>query len=108
MILQTPCRMVAALAIALLLVGAAGPWLEEARGQVAAKPQPPVHPPAAAANARNDDRAAIRTSLESFVKAFEARDAKALAAHWTAEGEYRSEGGVSLHGRTAIEEAFTT
>jgi len=50
---------------------------------------------------------AIRTSLESFVKAFESRDAKALAAHWTAEGEYSNEAGATIQGRAAIEKAFT-
>ena len=58
------------------------------------------------ADPRNDDRTAIRASLESFVKAFESRDAKALAANWTADGEYNRDDGVSIQGRPAIEKAF--
>ena len=107
MILRTPCRTVAASAIVLLLAGAAGPWLGRAHGQVSAKTKASSQPPPAAADARNEDRAAIRASLESFVKAFESRDAKALAAHWTVEGEYNNEAGTTVQGRAAIEKAFT-
>jgi uncharacterized protein (TIGR02246 family) len=99
--------MVAASTVVLLLAGAACPWLSQARGQVGAKAKTPGQPPPAAANARSEDRAAIRTALDSFVKAFESRDAKALAAHWTAEGDYDNEVGVSIQGRAEIEKAFT-
>jgi uncharacterized protein (TIGR02246 family) len=60
----------------------------------------------AAPDARAADRAAIRAVLESFLKAFESRDPKALAAHWTAEGEYRAVGGESARGREAIQKGF--
>jgi uncharacterized protein (TIGR02246 family) len=100
--------MVAAVTMVILLASAAGPWLGMARGQAGAKAKATGQPPAAAADVRSEDRAAIRASLDSFVKAFESRDAKALAAHWTAEGEYQSDEGVSIQGRTAIEKAFTT
>lgn len=59
-------------------------------------------PPAA----RAKDTAEIRELLTSFVKAFEARDAKALASHWTTEGEYRNALGVSATGHEALEQGF--
>jgi uncharacterized protein (TIGR02246 family) len=61
----------------------------------------------AATDPRAADRAAIRATLDSFLKAFQARDSKALAAHWTSEGEYRPVEGESARGRDAIEKAFT-
>jgi len=93
--------------VALLLASAASPWLGQAHGQVGAKTKAPGQSPPAAADARNADRASIRAALESFVKAFESRDPKALAAHWTAEGEYQSEAGATVQGRGALEKAFT-
>jgi uncharacterized protein (TIGR02246 family) len=62
--------------------------------------------PSAASEARAADRAAIREVIGSFAKAFEARDAKALAAHWTAEGEYRNAQGLTVQGREALEKGF--
>ena len=63
---------------------------------------PAATPPAA----RAKDTAEIRELLTSFAKAFEARDAKALAGHWTTEGEYRNTLGVSANGREALEAGF--
>ena len=60
----------------------------------------------ATADARAEDRAAIRATMESFAKAFEARDAKALAAHWTDEGEYQSDEAAPIKGREALAAAF--
>src|SRR6266436_1469447 len=99
-------RMIAASAVVFLLASAVCGWLDEAHAQVGAKAKVPSQAPAAVADARNEDRAAIRAALGSFVKAFESRDAKALAAHWTAEGEYQSEAGVNVQGRGALEKAF--
>ncbi|AMV39854.1 SnoaL-like domain protein [Planctomyces sp. SH-PL62] len=45
--------------------------------------------------------------MQSFVKAFESRDAKAFAAHWTTEGEYESEAVGTLRGREALEKGFS-
>src|SRR6188474_2920372 len=98
---RTSPRMAALLAIMLLLANAACPWLGKACGQVG-KTKSPGQPSPTAADPRSEDRMAIRTSLESFVKAFESRDAKALAAHWTAEGEYSNEAGATIQGRAAI------
>jgi uncharacterized protein (TIGR02246 family) len=108
--------------MAALLAPERSPWLAEARGQAAAKPgalpktQPgastKAQPGAAAksqpavADPRSEDRAAIQASVETFAKAFESGDAKALAAHWTPEGEYQNESGVNLRGRDALESSF--
>lgn len=54
------------------------------------------------------DRAAIQSAMHSFVKAFEARDAKALAQHWTSEGEYENAQGTQVKGQAALERAFAT
>lgn len=74
-------------------------------GQAGSGTQRPRTQPARS-DAREADREAIRATTESFRKAFVARDAKALAGHWTSEGEYRNENGVSLQGRDALEKAF--
>lgn len=50
--------------------------------------------------------AAIRAAAESFQKAFDAGDANALAAMWTAEGEYLTEDGRRVAGRDAIEKEY--
>src|SRR5262245_45302813 len=107
MILRIPRRMVAASALVLLLAGAAGPWLGRAHSQVSVTTKPASPPPPAAAEGRNEDPAAIRVTLESFADACESRDAKALAADWTVEGEYNYESGATVQGRAAIEKAFT-
>jgi len=84
------------LLVALALMAATAP----AHAQTGTKAKAPADP-------RNDDRTAIRASLASFVKAFESRDAKALASHWTADGEYNRDDTVAILGRPAIEKAFT-
>jgi uncharacterized protein (TIGR02246 family) len=55
---------------------------------------------------RAEDRVAIRYAMQSFVKAFEERDAQAVAAHWTDEGEYQDSAGAQLRGREALQQAF--
>jgi len=56
---------------------------------------------------RDADREAILKSAHDFTAAFEKGDAKAVAAQWTEQGEYESDDGTILRGRTAIEAAFT-
>lgn len=80
-------------------------WDREARAQTkekaaATKSQTPGADPHA------QDRASIGAAIDSFAKAFVARDAKTLAAHWTAEGEYENDQGVAVRGRDALEAAF--
>lgn len=61
----------------------------------------------AAGDTRAADRAALADVFKSLSKAFAARDPEAVAAHWTAEGEYENEAGVALKGRTALVTAFS-
>src|SRR5262245_1047153 len=84
----------------LLVFGIAIP--ANAQEKKAKKPDTPPKPD----SARSDDRAAIGALLESFVKAFEARDAKGLAGVWTAEGEYHRDPDVTVQGQAALEKAF--
>ncbi|MGO9598805.1 MAG: YybH family protein [Isosphaeraceae bacterium] len=57
-------------------------------------------------SSREPDREAIFQSARDFTAAFEKGDAKAVAALWTEQGEYESDDGPILRGRTAIEAAF--
>lgn len=59
-----------------------------------------------AADARTADREAIAALLQSFEKAFVARDAQALAGHWTEEGEYENNGELSVSGHEVLAKAF--
>jgi uncharacterized protein (TIGR02246 family) len=52
------------------------------------------------------DLAAIRAGSQAFVDAFDKRDAKAIAALWTKDGEYIDEAGRSFAGRAAIENGY--
>lgn len=56
---------------------------------------------------RREDRESIREAMRSFEAAFEARDAEALASHWTARGEYLGEGGERIRGRDALLAGFS-
>jgi uncharacterized protein (TIGR02246 family) len=61
----------------------------------------------AEADPRSKDRTAVRAAMQSFVQAFQARDAKAAAGLWTAGGEFRDVDGVAVQGREALEKGFT-
>lgn len=50
--------------------------------------------------------AAIKKLTDDYVKAFNAQDAKAAAALWTAEGEYIDPDGEAVTGRAAIEKGL--
>lgn len=53
------------------------------------------------------DKAAIERAIASYVAAFNASDAKALAAHWSPEGVYTSRlSGDPVVGREALEKEF--
>jgi uncharacterized protein (TIGR02246 family) len=52
------------------------------------------------------DKDAIRKNAHDFVKAFHNGDAKAVAAFFTADGDYTEHTGRNLKGREAIEKAF--
>ncbi|MEQ8790823.1 MAG: SgcJ/EcaC family oxidoreductase [Pirellulaceae bacterium] len=53
-----------------------------------------------------DDLAAIRAESQAFVAAFNKKDAKAVAALWTEDGEYLDDAGRTFAGRQAIEKGY--
>jgi uncharacterized protein (TIGR02246 family) len=66
--------------------------------------QPSTKTPASAEESA--DVAAIKQATQSFLKAFESGDAKAVAVHWTENGEYVADDGTNFRGRAAIEQAY--
>ncbi len=56
----------------------------------------------------NPDEAAIRANSEAFVAAFNQRNAKAIAALWTEQGEYVDDRGRRFEGRAEIESGYAT
>lgn len=67
---------------------------------VPSRAQPPVSAPVDA------DREAIKKAARDFAAAFNAADAKAVAALWTENGECRDGDGRTFVGRAAIEKAY--
>jgi uncharacterized protein (TIGR02246 family) len=59
-----------------------------------------------AATVDNADRDVILKTARDFADAFNRRDAKAIAALWTENGESREAGGRTFVGRAAIEKAY--
>ena len=64
-------------------------------------------------SARSDepsaDEAAIRKAVQSYVEAFNRKDAKKLAAHWSSDGVYTSRlSGEQITGRPALEAEFAS
>jgi uncharacterized protein (TIGR02246 family) len=55
----------------------------------------------------NADTAAVKKAGQSFLKAYLDRDAKAMAAHWTENGEYFADDGTVMRGRAEIEKAYS-
>ncbi|MGE3407098.1 MAG: SgcJ/EcaC family oxidoreductase [Pirellulales bacterium] len=68
--------------------------------------------PAAAAPAKKEtdphakEIAAIKQTAQAFAKAFNSGDAKAVAALWTAEGDYIDDAGERFQGHAAIEKEY--
>jgi uncharacterized protein (TIGR02246 family) len=58
------------------------------------------------ANANAKEKDALFENAKAFVAAFEKGDARAVAAFWTADGDYTDLTGKRLKGRTDIEKAF--
>jgi uncharacterized protein (TIGR02246 family) len=50
--------------------------------------------------------AAVKRTAEAFTKAFNAGDAKAVAAFWTRDGEFTGADGETLRGRDEIEKSY--
>ncbi len=69
----------------------------------AAKAADPVAPPKPTTGA---DEQAIRATADDFVKAFDAADAKTVAAEWSTDAEYTDESGQEFQGRAAIEKMY--
>ncbi len=59
-----------------------------------------------AASSQAEDEKAIRLVVDSFTKAYNAGDAKALASLFLTDGEIVSESGESFQGQAAIERTF--
>ncbi len=51
---------------------------------------------------READTLAIAKLTKEMTEAFDKRDAAAIAAHWTAEGEFIRNDGEAIRGRVAI------
>lgn len=96
----------AALNLALAFTALSGSWPTAAFGQGVANAKVAEKPSGNSVDARQTDRTAIAATLESLTAAFTVRDAQALAAHWTAEGEYENENGVSVQGRELLANKF--
>lgn len=60
-----------------------------------------------AAEKNSADEQAIRETAETFASAYNKADAKAVAAHFTPDGEYVDEQGNVFQGRQAIEDSLT-
>jgi len=68
--------------------------------------QPAGQPAAGKGGKDNADMAAVKKAGQSFLKAYLAGDAKAMAAHWTENGEYFADDGTLIRGRAAIEKSY--
>jgi uncharacterized protein (TIGR02246 family) len=68
--------------------------------------QPAGKSAAGKAEKETADTAAVKKAGQSFLKAYLAGDAKAMAAHWTENGEYFADDGTLIRGRAAIEKAY--
>ena len=95
----------------LLISGAAAAaaWLALGSSHAESAGQPAAAPPAAAQKADEDrpaDRDAVRKALDEFCTAFQKGDGKAVAALWTAEGEYVGDDGTAIRGRAALEKDY--
>ena len=55
---------------------------------------------------READKAAIDKLIKANVEAFNNRDAAALAANWTEEGEYVRNDGDPVRGRDAVQKGY--
>jgi len=92
----------------------AASWLTFGNSHPGNAGQPPTTqtvtgaPPGAAQapKERQADRAAIQKAVGGFSTAFMKGDGKAVAALWTAEGEYIGDDGTTITGQTALEKAY--
>lgn len=66
----------------------------------------PAKVAAKATTSREADESQIRKSAQEFATAYNAKDAKAIAAQFMPEAEMVNEDGTVLHGKAEIEQAF--
>ncbi len=77
------------------------------RREAAGQPvQPGAAQPAAAPAERPTDRDAVTAAVNGLAAAFKKGDAKAVAAHWAADGEYVDDEGTTFRGRAALEKEY--
>src|SRR5689334_7715299 len=106
---MNPTRVFRTPVFMLCCCAAVAAWFASA-GRPGSAGQPPAGDsarPAPAPEDRPADREAVRKALDGFVAAFQKGDAKAVAGHWTAEGEYISDDGATYRGHAALEKAYT-
>jgi uncharacterized protein (TIGR02246 family) len=93
-------------AAAALVAAGAGGFLAVRTGAPASGGERVGHAPSATDPATAADRKAILKTQTAYVKAFNAGDAKKLAAFWAPDGEFVDAEGDSFKGRDAIEKEF--
>lgn len=72
-----------------------------------AAPDARREPDKAGADAKREaDRREIEKLAKEFVQAFEKRDAEAVVASWTADGEFIRNDGMAIRGRTEVQKAY--
>jgi uncharacterized protein (TIGR02246 family) len=98
---KTTCILMAA---GLLAVGVMGYLTSQAHSGNAAQGQTGTDKQPSKENTADSD--AIKKAGQSFLKAYLAGDAKAMAAHWTENGEYFTDDGTILRGRANIEQSY--
>ena len=94
---------IAGVLVAALSAAAAAQQAKPNRQATSTTAGPQATPPA---QTRPDDEKAIRSAVETFTTAYNAGNAKTLAALFLANGELVNEEGESVQGQDAIERAF--
>jgi uncharacterized protein (TIGR02246 family) len=91
----------------LMFTAAMGPFLAQDQPEPKPVDASPSGDPAAASREPNPDAQAIGDLLGRFIKAYNARDAKALGELFTPEAEIEDDDGAVTRGRDAIVARFT-
>jgi uncharacterized protein (TIGR02246 family) len=94
-------RNLSSMLLLLLTAISAGRSLAQSEASAGAKPET-----SSEGSKLAPELAAIRAGSEAFVAAFNKKDAKAVAALWTEDGEYIDDSGHAFLGREAIETGY--
>ena len=105
--LQCNWNKVLFLAAAMAAAGAGGFLAVRSTGPVLAGEPIKVAPSPSDPNAAEDEKL-IQKNQAGYIRAFNAGEAKALAAFWAADGEFVDAEGKSFKGRSAIEKEFAS